>query len=102
MNSINGIRLSPSGGHVTINPKTKEEIRIQASPNDVEVYVPEGDEWVKAISWWKGRASINARFEITASDPFWAAISQLAIRLDATIAGDEGEIYDPVTGESKA
>ena len=43
---------------------------------------------------------MNARFETgDSSDPVWVASVALASRLRAVIRGDEGEIYDLLTGK---
>ena len=73
---------------------------MKCSLLDAEVYLPSEDEWVRALYWRKSKVSVNGRFvefgDLT--DPGWRAVSSLAQRLGAVIQGEEGEIYDSVTG----
>lgn len=95
-----GVRLASGEGSVVVNPKTGEEIRIGGSSTDAEIHFPDEDAWYPALFWRRGRASINARFEMgDETDPAWRVVSWLAQRLDGEIQGDEGEVFDRVTGQ---
>jgi hypothetical protein len=94
-----GVRLFAAAAHIGINPQTGEVLSMRAGEGDTEVFFPEENEW-GSIFMWRGKSAVfAARFDTTeTSHPAWRAAVALAILLGATIRGDEGEVYDPKTG----
>lgn len=100
LSATKGVRLSPPGENTITNPNTGETICIQRRDGDAEIDFANDRTWQPAIRWFDGVAHVNARFEPgDSSEPVWTAAVTLALRLDAVIRGDEGEIYDLQTGE---
>jgi len=97
--STNGVRLFATAAHTVTNPKTGEVISIGSREGDTEVFFPDIREWHSVFRWRGESAVFAARFEPgDASHPVWIAAVALASRLGATIRGDEGEIYNLLTG----
>lgn len=105
--STEGLRLASKEAETATNPKTGETISIKMEPCDVELYLPDADQWVMAIMWAgnRGSGSFNSRGVSAATDygdiddPGWKSISSLARTLGALIRGEEGEIYDLETAQ---
>lgn len=94
-----GLRLCPPGVQAVTYPGGAT-INIPKKDGDVEVYFAEKKEWQPVFQWSSGAASLNARFDPgDVSHPVWKAAAALASRLGAVIRGDDGETYDPQTGE---
>ena len=86
---VEGVRLGGS------SVDSGEGISIDLAHDCAEVYLPDEDIWVPAIFWHGDRASMNVAFDITDdADPVWVTVKNLARRLKATIAGDEGEAFE--------
>ena len=95
-----GVRIAGGDAQVATNPMTGEEIRIQGRTTDAEIFFPDEDAWYPAIFWCDSKASINARFELgDEDDPAWIAVSKLTQKLNGQLCGEEGEIYDALTGK---
>jgi hypothetical protein len=94
-----GVRVFTGAKHTVANPNTGDVISSRARPGDAEVRC--GAEWKQVFSWFEGSAKFRARGVALGdpSDPIWAAAAALANRVGAVICGDEGECYDPNTGE---
>ena len=94
-----GVRLVSTEAKVSVNPATGEKIQIQGYPTDAEIFFSDEGAWFPALFWRGSRATINASFEPgDEDDPAWIVVSRLTQRLSGQLQGDEGEIYDPVTG----
>ncbi|MCG8601135.1 MAG: hypothetical protein MI807_13410 [Verrucomicrobiales bacterium] len=102
VDATDGIRLASRDKETVTNPKTGEAISIKMNTFDVELFLPEMDQWILAIMWSEDRGfgSFNARGISAATDfgdlddPGWKAISSLARALSAQIRGEEGEVYN--------
>ena len=96
---VEGVRPAESDA-VARNPNTGEEIRIPKQPGDAEIHFPEDGAWHLIISFSHGRARLrhpgtwNSGAEIA-----WRVIADLCTRLNLVAVGEEGERYDPATGE---
>ena len=94
-----GVRLYTAAAHTGINPQTGEVLSMRSGEGDTEVFFPEESEWGSIFIWRGESAVFAARFETTeTSHPVWRAAVALATLLGAIIRGDEGEVYDPKTG----
>lgn len=94
-----GVRIFALAAHTGINPLTGEVLRMQANEGDADVYFSDEQEWQSIFRWHGKSAIFAARFETSeTSHPIWRAAVGLAAHLGAVIRGDEGEIYNLVTG----
>lgn len=78
------------------NPKTGEIITLRNTGGDAEVFFPKNAEWLRLFLWTPpGQVSFRAPrdFELPTSDIRQLA-SKLAHALEASLIGDEGEIYE--------
>lgn len=88
---------------VAVNPTTGEEIRIPSAKGDAEVlfvrprflWFGQQRSWELSFRFSHGRATFRATKNIESpKDAVHRAAVHLARALDATIVGDEGEVYD--------
>jgi len=94
IDSTEGVRLSQ--GDVNIpNPRTGEIIAIPANTGDAEVFYEAQNAWLPTFRWSEsGRASFKPKADFDTLDSQQRRIaSELARKLDATMVGDEGELY---------
>jgi hypothetical protein len=98
VDETDGVRLADIPD--TVMQGSGVEIRIAGSDLDAEIFYSVDAKWIRSLFWSGSKASINARFEPgDKSSPAWKIVSALASRLRGTVVGDDGEIYDPATGE---
>lgn len=100
--AIDGVRLH-SGGIEATNPNTGEVISIKGQEGDVGVnFQSQGlleigtkSEWIPAIHFHEGRGTFKATPDIeNPANPVHAAAVRLAKALEASIRGEEGEVYE--------
>ncbi len=99
LEAVEGVRPAADDAVVT-NPNTGEEIRFPLRPGDAEIYFPEEREWIMVIRFFGGRGTLRHPATVSIdAQPAWRVIAQLCARLGLVAIGDEGERYDPETGE---
>jgi hypothetical protein len=85
-------------GDVTIeNPTTGETITIPSSGGDAEFLLAEEATWIVAFRWHSESGAISFRAPPSFGDSesgLLATARELALRLDAQLTGDEGEVYE--------
>lgn len=75
-----------------VNPATGEVISIPHRDGDVKVEI--NDEWINCIFFYNGRAIFKYVDGIEdSSNPVHQVVSSLARQLNATITGEELEVY---------
>lgn len=88
---------------VAVNPSTGDELRMKAGEADAEVFIKkrgilfDKSRWVKVFTYRGGRITFASRGmekPDSSRDPIRKAAAALAAKLDAMIAGEEGEVYD--------
>jgi hypothetical protein len=94
---VEGIRLALNDHVEGVNPFTKEVVRFRGIHGNMEVFFEAQYEWIRVFLWHRGTASFPAPRQYP--DPVWKAAAALAALLEAEIRGDEGEAYNPATGE---
>lgn len=94
---VEGIRLEAIQQREGRNPFTGEVVTFKARPGSVEMFVEAENTWVPIFLWHEGSISFRAPRQYP--DPIWKAAASLAALLGAEIRGDEGEAYNPATGE---
>jgi len=88
-----GMRLATKDATAT-NPMTGERIVMPRMDGDVEVYLPEVDEWIHCLRYSPRRISFRPPDDFDdPSSAFRRATAELASKLKARVVGDEGEIY---------
>ena len=99
LEAVEGVRPAESDTVVT-NPRTGEEIRFPVLPGDAEIHFPEKEAWHTVLRFSNGRASLRHP-DTWSSDAEvgWRVVASLCGRLDLIAVGDEGERYDPASGE---
>lgn len=99
---LKGVRLTTEGA-VAVNPATGEEIRIGSEGADAQVLFESGGflglgrkkEWITVFRFSDGRASFKGTLSVESTkDPVHRAAAHLALKLGASIVGDEGETYE--------
>ncbi|MDJ0971900.1 MAG: hypothetical protein QNJ06_18535 [Kiloniellales bacterium] len=99
LEAVEGVRPAENDV-VAKNPNTGEVIRFPRAPGDAEIYFPEEGEWWNVIHFFEGRGRLRHPANTSAGqDEVWRVIAQLCARLDLIARGDEGERYDPESGE---
>ena len=91
---IEGLRIA-HGPAIAANPSTGAVISIASSGADVEVYFPATKSWARVFRFTK-RGTVA--FRLTGAfnepgDPVTRAARSLATALQASIVGDDGELY---------
>jgi hypothetical protein len=100
--TVKEVRLA-SGDYVIINPSTGEEIRFPNSGGDAEVFFPAESKWIRVYRWHNGDISFRGLPSFNdPDDPVRMATFLLAISLNARIVGDDGEIYDYMSGPPRS
>lgn len=94
-----GVRLCTHEQHSTTVPKSGAVLSINSSPGDAEFYDEDSQRWHFCFRMSGGAIEFNARVISRAldgdlTDPAWLVIRKLAVKLNAMITGEEGEIYD--------
>jgi hypothetical protein len=97
--AIDGVRLRFKD-HSATNPFTQEIITVPRGDGDADVFFPESNTWRSAFLFFNGQISFKAMLLPAAiNDPVWQKATALALRLNAKIRGDGGEVYDLKTGK---
>ena len=94
MESVQNVRLA-DGDATATNPRTGEVIVIRSSGADAEVHFPESSTWLRIFTWNRtGRISFRAPQDWENAESHVRAIANaLALKLSASLIGDEGEVY---------
>ena len=96
--ATDGIRQCQGRQHTASNPLTGAIMSMPVEPGDVEIYIPEAEQWRFCARFYGGSPSFSAHVIAAAldgdlSDPAWVALRAVASRLHASIVGEEGEEY---------
>lgn len=80
---------------VARNPQTGEVLSIKTSGHDAEFFCEKNADWIPAFFWSSaGTISFDAPDDFNDADaPFRSVAAALARSLNASLTGDEGEIY---------
>ncbi len=98
--SLAGVRLCTQSAVTLSDPSSGLVLSIPHRDGDAEVYFPQAGAWRPVFSWFGGRASFRA--SIASKGPpssIWTVAATLAKNLEASIRGDDGQLYDLQTGE---
>jgi hypothetical protein len=85
---VPGIRVATGDVEVR-NPSTGAVIRMPNMGGDAEIEV--GGEWRRSLYWSRGKISMRAAAYET--NTVRDVVQRLARELKASVAGDEGELY---------
>ncbi len=99
LEAVKGVRPAEND-MVVKNPNTGEVIRFPRAPGDEEIYFPQEEEWTYVIHFFEGRGTLGHPWNWSSGkETGWRVIAQLCAHLGLVARGDEGERYDPETGE---
>jgi hypothetical protein len=90
-----GVRVA-NGDLAATNQMTGEVIAVRNAGGDAEVFFPEDAVWRWVFRWSpSGRISFRAPDDFSVpTSKIRLLVADLARDLDATLVGDEGEVYD--------
>lgn len=93
VNKAEGVRLADGHYLITV-PETGQVIKFTNNGGDTEVLFPGDDGWRRVFRWHGGRVSFVAPKDFdNASTHLRQVARALAQTLQASVVGDEGELY---------
>lgn len=93
-----GVRLCAQEEHTTMLPRNGSVLAMKVTPGDTEAFDDESQCWRFCFRMYDDSIEFNARVVYRAldgkdNDPMWKLVWSLAQRLQASIIGEEGEVY---------
>lgn len=99
VDAIEGVRNCTNELHNAKNPMSGAIMSMPVSAGDAEMFDSEINNWRFCFRWDGSAVAFNARvlervMNGDLSDPLWLVVKNLARRLQASIVGEEGEVYN--------
>lgn len=93
VNRLDGVRLAVGDYLITV-PDTGQVLKFPNNGGDTEALFPDDTGWRRAFRWHGGRVSFVAPKDFDNTSTHMRLVARaLAEALQASIVGDEGELY---------
>lgn len=93
VNAVEGVRLADGDYLITV-PDTGQILKFPNNGGDAEVLFPRDDGWRRVFRWHGGHVSFVAPKDFDNASTHLRLIARaLALALQASVVGDEGEPY---------